>query len=124
MMNWLPRFLRPIRTRKDYENTLAMVEKYFFSKKGTPEANIVEILSVLIEKYEEEHFPIVQPDPIEAIRFRMEQVGMTRQQLVAIVGSKSRVSEIFSKKRDLSLTTIRKLHTKLKIPAETLIQEY
>ncbi len=82
------------------------------------------MLSVLIEKYEEEHFPIEAPDPIEAIRFRMEQMNMNKKDLAEVIGYRSRVSEILSRKRKLSLNMIRQLHKKLRIPYESLISEY
>jgi HTH-type transcriptional regulator/antitoxin HigA len=123
LTTWLLRFLKPIKTKKDYEIALDVAEKYFFAKKGTREANIAEVVTILIEKYEEETFPIEAPHPIEAIKFRMEQLGMTTKQLSVILGSKSRVSEVLNHKRVLSLAMIRRLHDKLKIPAEVLIQE-
>jgi len=118
---WLLRFLKPIRTKKDYEIALEVIEKNFFAEKGTPEANILEILSVLVEKYEEENFPIESPDPVEAIKFRMEQLGWTNKELAKVVGGKNRVSEILNHRRTLSLDMIRKIHKKMQIPAEVLI---
>lgn len=116
------RFLKPIKTKKDYESAVSLLEKVFFAKKGTPQANIAEVLAILIEKYEQENFPIKKPDPIEAIKFRMEQMGWTRKQLENVLGGKNRVSEILNYKRDLTLVMIRKLHKKMHIPAEVLIE--
>lgn len=122
LKTWFLRFMKPIKSKKDYETALAFAEKHFFAKKGTPEANIAEIITILLEKYEEENFPIEAPDPIDAIKFRMEQLGMTITDLVNIMGSKSHVSEVLSHKRSLSIGMIRKLHHELQIPAEVLIQ--
>jgi len=88
------------------------------------EGDELEILSILIEKYEKEHYPIAMSEPIEAIKFRMEQLGMKQKDLAEILGFKSRVSEILNKKRKLTLKMIRKLHQKLSIPTDTLIQNY
>ena len=84
----------------------------------------MEILSILIDTYESEHFPIGMPDPIEAIKFRMEQMGMKQKDLAEVVGFKSRVSEILNKKRKLTLEMIRKLNVTLHIPTEVLVQDY
>ena len=81
-------------------------------------------MSFLIEKYEDEHFPIEAPDPVEAIKFRMEQMGMTKKDLAEVLGYQSRVTEILNRKRKLTLKMIRNLHKKLKIPYESLIKEY
>lgn len=116
--------IRPITNEKEYQNALQRLELVFDAKKGTEEGNELEILSILIDKYENENFPIGMPDPIEAIKFRMEQMGMSNKELAEILGFKSRVSEIFNRKRKLSLDMIRKLHTSLSIPTEVLIQEY
>lgn len=116
--------ITPIRNNKDYQNALKRLEEIFDSKKGTERGDELEILSILIEKYENERFPIDLPDPIEAIKFRMEQMGMKPKDLAEVVGYKSRVSEILNKKRKLSLSMIRKLHETLMIPTEVLVQEY
>lgn len=116
--------VKPITTEKDYQEALERLEFIFDAKKGTPEGNELEILSILIDKYENENFPIGMPDPIEAIKFRMEQMGISNKELAEILGYKSRVSEILTKKRKLSLAMIRKLHTYLSIPTEVLIREY
>lgn len=116
--------IKPIKTNKDYQNSLKRLEVIFDAKKGSPEGDELEILGILLEKYEDEHFPIGFPDPIEAIKFRMEQLGYNQTDLAKIVGLKSRVSEILNKKRKLTLEMIRVLHENLKIPTEVLIQAY
>jgi len=116
--------IRPIKTKKDYQLALARLELIFDAKKNSKEGDELEILSILIEKYENEHFPIGFPDPIEAIKFRMEQLGYTQTDLAKVVGLKSRASEILNKKRKLTLEMIRQLHDILKIPKEVLIQAY
>ncbi len=116
--------IAPIKNEKDYHKALKRLELIFDAKKGTEEGDELEILSILIDRYENENFPIGMPDPIEAIKFRMEQMGMKQKDLAEIVGFKSRVSEILSKKRKLTLDMIRKLNTTLHIPTEVLIQDY
>ncbi|MFQ3172940.1 MAG: HTH-type transcriptional regulator/antitoxin HigA [Flavobacterium sp.] len=116
--------ITPIRNEKDYQNALKRLEVIFDAKKGTEQGDELEIVSILIDNYENEHFPIGMPDPIEAIKFRMEQMGMKQKDLAEIFGFKSRVSEILNKKRKLTLEMIRKLNTTLHIPTEVLIQEY
>ncbi|SHN34713.1 HTH-type transcriptional regulator / antitoxin HigA [Cyclobacterium lianum] len=114
----------PIRNEKDYQKALNRLEDIFDAKKGTEEGDELEILSILIDQYEKENFPIGMPDPIEAIKFRMEQMGMNQKDLAEVVGFKSRVSEILNKKRKLTLNMIRKLNTTLHIPTEVLVQDY
>lgn len=116
--------LKPIKTKKDYQQALDRLELIFDAKKGTEEGDELEILEILIDQYENEHFPIDLPDPIEAIKFRMEQLGYTQTDLAKVVGLKSRASEILSGKRKLSLDMIRQLHDKLNIPTDVLIQAY
>ena len=116
--------IKPIKTKKDYQNALERLELIFDSKKGSDNGDELEILGILLEKYEDEHFPIGFPDPIEAIKFRMEQMGYNQTDLAKIVGLKSRASEILNKKRKLTLEMIRILHDNLKIPTEVLIQAY
>jgi HTH-type transcriptional regulator / antitoxin HigA len=116
--------LKPINNAKDYEEALKRLELIFDSKKGTPEGNELAVLGILIDQYENEHFPIELPDPIEAIKFRMEQLGYNQSDLAKVVGLKSRASEILNKKRKLSLDMIRQLHEKLNIPTDVLIQAY
>ncbi len=116
--------IKPIKSEKDYEKALERLEVIFDSKKGTKEGDELEILSILIDKYENENFPIGFPDPIEAIKFRMEQMGLKQKDLADSVGFTSRVSEILNKKRKLTLEMIRKLHLTLHIPTEVLVQDY
>jgi len=116
--------ITPIKTEKDYQKALERLELVFDAKKGTEKGDELEILSILIDKYENEKFPIEMPDPIEAIKFRMEQMGMKQKDLVKLVGFKSRVSEIMNRKRKLTLDMIRKLNTALHIPTDVLVQDY
>ena len=116
--------LKPIKTKKDYQNALKRLEVIFDAKKGTKEGDELEILGILIDQYENEKFPIEVPDAIEAIKFRMEQMGYNQTDLARVVGLKSRASEILSGKRKLSLDMIRQLHDKLNIPTDVLIQAY
>jgi len=116
--------IKPLKTKKDYSLAMSRLEKIFDAKPSTPEGDELEILGILIEKYESKRYPIEFPDPIEAIKFRMEQLGYNQTDLVNVIGFKSRVSEIMSKKRKLSLDMIRKLHSSLNIPTEVLIKEY
>jgi HTH-type transcriptional regulator/antitoxin HigA len=116
--------IAPIHNEKDYQNALERLEVIFDSKKGTEQGDELEILSILIDNYENKNFPIGMPDPIEAIKFRMEQMGMKQKDLAEIVGFKSRVSEILNKKRKLTLEMVRKLNVNLHIPTEVLIQDY
>jgi HTH-type transcriptional regulator / antitoxin HigA len=116
--------LKPIKTKRDYRQALDRLEVIFDAKKGTDQGDELEILGILIERYENEHFPIDLPDPIEAIKFRMEQMGYTQTDLARVVGLKSRASEILNRKRKLSLDMIRQLHEKLNIPTDVLIQAY
>jgi HTH-type transcriptional regulator/antitoxin HigA len=116
--------IKPIKSESDYKEALKRLEIIFDADLNTPEGDELEILSILIEKYENVHFPIDLPDPIEALKFRMEQMGYTPNDLVKVIGLKSRVSEILNKKRKLSLNMIRKLHDQLQIPTEVLVQAY
>jgi len=114
--------LRPIRSEKDYERALTEVEELWGAKAGTPKGDRLDILATLIEAYEIEHYPMDPPDPIEAIKFRMEQQGLTRKDLEEILGTRTRVSEVLNRKRGLSINMIRALHDKLGISAEILIR--
>lgn len=116
--------IKAIKTEEDYEKALDRLKSIFQAEADTPYGDEAEVLSILIEKYEEEHFPIGMPDPIEAIKFRMEQMGMNQKDLAEVVGFTSRVSEILNRKRKLTLNMIRKLSTALHIPTEVLVQEY
>ncbi|MDF1546320.1 MAG: hypothetical protein P1P88_00770 [Bacteroidales bacterium] len=116
--------IKMIKTEEDYQKALKRLEVIFDTPIDSPEGDEAEILSILIEKYEDENYPIGPPDPIEAIKFRMEQMDMNKSDLADIIGYKSRVTEILSRKRKLTLQMIRKLHDKLNIPYETLIADY
>ena len=116
--------IKPIKTEKDYQDALARLKSIFDSKKDSTEGDELEILGILIEKYEDEQFPVGFPDPMEAIKFRMEQMGYTQSDLAKVVGLKSRASEILNRKRKLTLEMIKLLHDNLKTPIEVLIQAY
>ncbi len=116
--------IKPIKSKKDYLQALARLEVIFDSKKGSPKGDELEILGMLVDHYENENFPVGFPDPIEAIKFRMEQLGYTQSDLANVVGLKSRASEILNRKRKLSLEMIRQIHDRLNIPTEVLIQAY
>ena len=116
--------IKPIKTEKDYNQALQRLDAIFDAKAGSPEGDELEVLGILIDQYENEHFPIGLPDPIEAIKFRMEQMGYNQTDLANIVGLKSRASEILNRKRKLTLEMIRQLHERLNIPTEVLVQAY
>ncbi len=113
--------IHPIKSEKDYEEALCEVEALWGAEEGTEEGNKLDVLIVLVEDYESKHHPIDPPDPVEAIKFRMEQMGLSRKDLEQIIGSRGRVSEIMNHRRSLSLNTIRNLHSQLQIPLESLI---
>lgn len=114
--------IKPIKTEADYNATLDEIEPLWGAPSGTPEGDKLDVLATLVEAYELKHHPIYPPDPVEAIKFRMDQLGMTRKDLEPYLGPRSRISEIFNRKRELSLTMIRSLHKRLGIPLESLIQ--
>ena len=116
--------IRPIRTDADYAAALREVSAYFDDEPtpGTPEGDRFEVLLTLVEAWESRHFPIDLPDPVEAIKFRMEQGGLTPKDLVPAIGRLNRVYEILGRKRPLTLNMIWRLHEKLGIPAESLIR--
>ena len=116
--------MKIIKTESEYKKALIKLEKLFSAKPNTPKGDELELLSLLIEKYEREKYPIDMPDPIEAIKFRMEQMGYTQNDLAKIIGLKSRASEILNRKRPLTLEMIRNLHEKMNIPTQVLIQAY
>ena len=116
--------IKPIKSKKDYLAAMNRLETIFDAKPGTSEGDELEVLGILIDKYEQEHYPIEYPDPIEAIKFRMEQLGYSQNDLAKVVGLKSRASEILNKKRKLTLEMIRQLHQVLGIPTDVLIQNY
>jgi len=116
--------IKPIKTEKDYEKALERLEYIFDAETGTKEGDELEVLSILIENFENEHYTIELPDPIEAIKFRMEQLGYNQKDLAEIIGLKSRASEILNRKRKLSLEMIRLLNKKMHISTSVLIQAY
>ena len=113
-----------IKNEEQYQAYLNRMNEIFHADEGTPESDELDMLALVLEKYEDEHYPIDAPDPIEAIRFMMEQMGMDDNDLGRILSSRSRASEILNKKRKLSIAHIRKLNEYLKIPADVLIKDY
>ncbi|MEM6514777.1 MAG: helix-turn-helix domain-containing protein [Bacteroidota bacterium] len=116
--------LKPIKTEKDYQNALLRLEVIFDAPVDTKEGDEAEILSLLIENYENEHYPIDAPDPIEAIKIRMEELNMRQKDLVGVIGGKSRVSEILNRKKRLTVDMIRELERILNISASVLVNNY
>ena len=114
--------IRPIRTKSDYQSALKDVEVLMSAEFGTPEGDKLDVLVTLIQAYEQVHYPMDFPDPVEAIKFRMEQEGLSVDDLVPVIGRKNRVYEILSRKRPLSLRMIQGLHANFSIPAESLIR--
>jgi HTH-type transcriptional regulator / antitoxin HigA len=114
--------IKPIRSEEDYEAALAEVERLWGARSGTPEGDRLDVLATLIDAYESEHDPIDPPDPIEAIKFRMEQQGLTRKDLEGILGNRTRIAEVLNRRRGLSINMIRRLHDRLGISAEVLIR--
>jgi HTH-type transcriptional regulator/antitoxin HigA len=114
--------IHPIRSEADYEAALSEVERLWGARSGTPEGDRLDVLATLIDAYESEHYPIDPPDPIEAIKFRMEQQGLTRKDLEGILGSRTRIAEVLNRRRGLSINMIRRLHEQLGISAEVLIR--
>jgi HTH-type transcriptional regulator / antitoxin HigA len=114
--------VKPIRTAGDYEAALAEIEKLWGAKSGTPRGDRLDVLATLIDAYEAERFPMDPPDPIEAIKFRMQQQGLTRRDLEEIIGTRTRIAEVLNRKRGLSIGMIRRLHKRLGISAEVLIR--
>lgn len=114
--------LKPIRSEADHEAALAEVERLWGAASGTPEGDRLDVLATLIDAWEASHYPMDPPDPIDAIRFRMEQQGLTRKDLEPILGTRTRVSEVLNRKRGLSIAMIRRLHDELGISADVLIR--
>lgn len=114
--------IKPIRTDADHEEALREIERLWGAKEGTLEGERLDVLTTLVEAYEEKHFPMDAPDPIEAIKFRLEQQGLDHRALVGVIGGRSRVYEIMHRKRRLSLEMIRQLNERFGIPAEVLIR--
>jgi HTH-type transcriptional regulator/antitoxin HigA len=116
--------LKPIKTEKDYRAALKRLEEIFDAKLGTPEGDELEILGLMVDNYENQHYPIEAPDPIEAIKIRMEEMHLKQVDLIPEIGGKSRVSEILNRKRRLTVEMIRKLTTRLNLSANVLINDY
>jgi HTH-type transcriptional regulator/antitoxin HigA len=114
--------LKPIRTKADYEKALSEIERLWGAKSGSPEGDRLDVLATLIDAYENEHYPMDPPDPIEAIKFRMEQQGLSRKDLEPLIGTRTRVAEVLNRKRSLSIAMIRRLHSRLGISADVLIR--
>ena len=114
--------IKPIRTKRDHERALLEIQRLWDAKPGTAEEDRLDVLVTLVDAYENEHFPMDPPDPIEAIRFRLEQQGLDPSALVGVIGGRSRVYEVMNGKRSLSLEMIRRLHERFGIPAEVLIR--
>jgi HTH-type transcriptional regulator/antitoxin HigA len=114
--------LKPIRTEADYEAALAEVERLWGAPVASPEGDRLDVLATLIDAYESEHFPMDPPDPIEAIKFRMEQQGLSRKDLEGLIGTRTRVAEVLNRRRSLSISMIRRLHERLGISADVLIR--
>lgn len=115
--------IKPLRTDADYDAALREIERLWGSPPGSPEGDTLDVLATLVEVYEREHYPAVTPDPIAAIRFRMEQQGLSPRDLEGVIGSRSRVYEVLTGRRPLTLAMIRRLSAELGIPAEVLIRE-
>jgi len=114
--------VKPIRTEADYENALAEIARLWGAKVNTPEGDRLDVLATLADAYESERDPMDPPDPIEAIKFRMEQEGLTRRDLESIIGSRTRIAEVLNRKRGLSIAMIRRLNARLGISADILIK--
>ena len=115
--------IRPIHSEEDYDAALKRIDEIWGAKHGTPKGDELEILFALVEAYDKEHYPIPPPTPIQAIKFQMDQMGLTRSDLARMLGSKSRVSEILSGKRKLTVRMMKILHRELGVPAETLLAD-
>ena len=116
--------IKPIKNQQDYELAMVTIEKLWDAQPGSTEADKLDILATLVESYEKQQFKIEAPDPVAAIKFRMEQQGLSDVDLVPLLGQRSRVSEVLNKKRKLSISMIRNLHHQLQIPLESLISDY
>ena len=114
--------IRPIKTESDYMAAMRRIEAVWGAAPGTPEGDELEILVTLAEAYERQHYPIDLPDPVEAIKFRLEQEGKDYRALIGVIGQRTRVYEVMRRARPLSLNMIRRLHSQLEIPAEALIR--
>ena len=115
--------IKPIKTKADYRAALKKIETLMTSRANTPDGDRLDLLVTLVEAYEKKHYPLDLPDPVEAIKFRMEQMTLAPKDLVPMIGQINRVYEVLNRKRPLTLAMIRRLHHKLGIPAESLIKE-
>ena len=113
--------IRPIKTEQDYDDSIKRIEELWGAKKDTPQGDELDLLVTLVESYEMKHYPIAPPDPVDAIKFRMEQMDMTKADMVKYLGSQSRVSEVLNRKRKLTLSMVKSLYKGLRIPAEILL---
>ena len=113
--------IRPIKSGRDYELALQRIDTLMDAASGTPEGEELDILATIVGAYEDKHFPIDLPDPVEAILFRMEQMGLQRKDLEPLLGGRSKVSEVLNRKRGLSIRMIRELHATMNIPLENLV---
>jgi len=113
--------VKPIRTKKDLRQALSRIDEIIDAKRGAPEYDELEVLTILVEDYEDKHCPVPPPDPVEAIKFRMDQLGLKQADIAKLLGGKNRASEVLSRKRKLSLRMIRNLHRNLHIPSDVLI---
>ncbi|MBL7112938.1 MAG: transcriptional regulator [Bacteroidales bacterium] len=116
--------IKPIKSEKEYQQTLSRMELLFDSAVGTKESDEADILALLIDDYEQKHYPIEAPDPIEAIKIRMEEMGLKQKDLVQVIGGKSRVSEVLHRKRKLTIEMIRNLVVRLNLSADILVKDY
>jgi len=116
--------IKPIKNEVDYEAALQEIERLFNAVPDTPEGDKLEVLTTLVEAYEDKHYSIPMPDPIDAILYHVESRGLSRRDLEPYIGSRARVSEVLNRKRPLTMEMIRNLHRELGIPAEILIQPY
>ena len=114
--------IAPIRTRRDYRNALKRIKSLMRAKRGTPEGDRLDVLVTLVEAWERQHYPLGFPDPIEAIKYHMDQNGLQPRDLIPFIGSRNRVHEVLNRRRSLTLKMIQRLHAGLSIPAESLIK--
>src|SRR5439155_18104565 len=115
--------IKPIKSDRDYRRALREIEELMDARLNTSQGDRLDVLTMLVEAWEEKHHPIDAPDPVEAIRFAMEQRGLTRRDLEPLIGSRARVAEVLNRRRRLTLAMIRRLHEKLGIPAESLLRD-
>jgi len=115
--------IKPIKTEADYNASIKRIEALWGAKKDTIEGDELDLLCTLVESYEMHHYPIAPPDPIDAIQFRMEQMGMTKSDLAKYLGAQSRVSEVINRKRNLTLKMVKSLYNEMKIPADVLLSD-